>query len=69
MNSMGQPTGNWLCGVSVTGVRSARDSLGLHFIDNSSISRNHLAGDGIHLVYAGTEILLEYIAFCLNNFL
>ena len=37
MNCMGQPTGNWLCGVSVTGVRSARDSLGLHFIDNSSI--------------------------------
>ena len=53
----------------MTGVRSACDSLGLHFIDNSSIARNHLAGAGIHLIYAGTETLLEYIAFCLINFL
>ena len=50
-------------------LRSACDSLGFHFIDNSSIARNHLAGDGIHLNYAGTEVLLENIAFYLNNFL
>ena len=49
-------------------LRSACDSLGFHFTDNSSIARNHLAGDGIHLNYAGTEVLLENIAFCLNNF-
>ena len=28
--------------------RSARDSLGFRFIDNSSIARNHEAGDAIH---------------------
>ena len=50
-------------------LRRACDSLGFHFIYNSSIARNHLAGDGIHLNYAGTEVLLENIAFCLNNFL
>ena len=50
-------------------LRSACDSLGFHFINNSSIVRNHLAGDGIHLNYAGTEVLLENIAFCVNNFL
>ena len=38
-------------------LRSACDSLGFHFIDNSSIARNHLVGDGIHLNYAGTEVL------------
>ena len=50
-------------------LRSACDSLGFYFIDNSSIARKHLAGDGIHLNYAGTEVLLKNIAFCLNNFL
>ena len=50
-------------------LRSACDLLGFHFIDNSSIARIHLAGDGIHLNYASTEVLLENIAFCLNNFL
>ena len=50
-------------------LRSACDSLGFHFIDNSSIARNCVAGDGIHLNYAGTEVLLENIVFCLNNFL
>ena len=50
-------------------LRSACDSLGFHFIDDSSIARNHFAGYGIHLNYGGTEVLLEYIAFCLNNFL
>ena len=40
-----------------------------HFIDNSSIARKHLADDGIILTYAGTEVLLENITFCLNNFL
>ena len=48
---------------------SACDSLGFHFIGNSSIARNHLAGHGIHLNYAGTEVLLENIALCLKNFL
>ena len=38
-------------------LRSARDSLGFHFIDNSSIARDHLAGDGINLNYTGAEIL------------
>ena len=28
-----------------------------------------MAGDWIHLKYAGTEVLLENIAFCLNSFL
>ena len=50
-------------------LRSACDSLGFHFIDNSSTARNHLAGDGIQLNYHGTEVLLENIAFCVNNFL
>ena len=50
-------------------LRSACDSLGFHFIDDSSIARNHFAGYGIHLNYGGTEVLLENIAFCLNNFL
>ena len=50
-------------------LKSACDSLGFYFIDNSRIARNHLDGDGIHLNYAGTEVLLENIAFCLNNFL
>ena len=50
-------------------LRSACDLLRFHFIDNSSIARNHLAGDGIHLNNSGTEVLLENIAFCLNNFL
>ena len=50
-------------------LRSASDSLGFHFIDSSSIARNHLVGDGIHLNYPGSEILLKNIAFCLNNFL
>ena len=50
-------------------LRSACDLLGFHFIDNSSIARNHLAGDGIHLNYAGTKVLLKNRAFCLNNFL
>ena len=50
-------------------LRSACDSLGFHFVDNSSITRNDLAGDKIHLNYAGTEVLLENIALCLNNFL
>ena len=50
-------------------LRSACDSLGFHFIDNSSIARNYLASDGIHLNYASTEVLLEEIAFCLSNFL
>ena len=47
-------------------LRSACDSLGFHCIDNSSTARNHLAGDGIH---ARTEVLLQKIAFYLNNFL
>ena len=50
-------------------LRSVCDSLGFYFIDNSSIARNHLPGDGIHLNYADTEVLLENIPFCLNNFL
>ena len=50
-------------------LRSACDSLEFHFIDNSSIARNHLADDGMHLNYSGTGVLLENIAFCLNNFL
>ena len=50
-------------------LRSACDSLEFHFIENSSIARNHLVGHGIHLNYAATEVLLENIAFCLNNFL
>ena len=50
-------------------LRSEPDSLRFHFIDNSSISHNHLAGDGIHLNNAGTEVLLENMAFCLNNLL
>ena len=50
-------------------LRSACDSLGFHFIGNSSITGDHEAGDGIHLNYADTEVLLENIAFCLNNFL
>ena len=50
-------------------LRSARDSMRFHFIDNSSIARKHLADDGIILTYAGTEVLLENITFCLNNFL
>ena len=29
-------------------LRSGCNSLGFHFIDNSSIARNHLTGDGIH---------------------
>ena len=37
-------------------LRSARDSLEFHFIDNSSIARNHLPGDGIHLNYAGPAL-------------
>ena len=41
----------------------ACDLLGFHFIDNTNIARNHLAGDGIHLNYAGSEVLLENIAF------
>ena len=41
----------------------ACDILGFHFIDNTNIARNHLAGDGIHLNYAGSEVLLENIAF------
>ena len=41
----------------------ACDLLGFHFIDNTNIARNHLAGDGIHLNYAGFEVLLENIAF------
>ena len=45
-------------------LRSACDSLGFNFIDNSSIACNHLARDGIH--YAGTEVLLGSIAFCLS---
>ena len=28
-----------------------------------------MVGHGIHLNYAATEVLLENIAFCLNNFL
>ena len=40
------------------------DSLGFHFIDDSSIAHNHLAGDGIHLNYASNDILLENIASC-----
>ena len=47
-------------------LRSACDSLGFNFIDNSSIACNHLARDGIH--YASTEVLLESIAFCLSIF-
>ena len=47
-------------------LRSGRDSLGFHIIGNNSIARNHLAGDGIHFNYAGTEVLLENIAFCLK---
>ena len=31
--------------------------------------RNHLAGDGMHLNYAGTEVLWENLTFSLNNFL
>ena len=50
-------------------LRSTCHSLGFHFIDNSSTARKHLAGDRIHLNYAGTETLSENIAFCLNNFL
>ena len=50
-------------------LRRACDSLGFHFIDNSSIARNHLPGDGIHLNYAGTDVLLENTAFCFSNFL
>ena len=50
-------------------LRSACDSLGFHFIDNSGIARNYLASDGIHLNYASTEVLLEEIAFCLSDFL
>ena len=49
--------------------RGAGDSLGFHFIDNSSIARNHLAADRIHINYAGTEVLFGKIAFCLSNFL
>ena len=41
----------------------ACDLLGFHFIDNTNIARNHLAGDGVHLNYAGSEVLLENIAF------
>ena len=28
-----------------------------------------MVGDGIYLNYAATEVLLENIAFCVNNFL
>ena len=49
-------------------LRNACGSLGFNFIENSSIARNHLAGDGIHLNYAGTEDILENIYF-FNNFL
>ena len=49
--------------------RSACNSLRFHFIDNSSIARNHLAGGGTHLNYTSTEAVSENIAFCLNNFL
>ena len=49
--------------------RGAGDSLGFHFIGSSSIARNHLAADRKDINYAGTEVLLEKIAFCLNNFL
>ena len=50
-------------------LRSACDSLEFHFMDNSSTARNHLADDWMHLNYSGTGVLLENIAFCLNNFL
>ena len=50
-------------------LRSACDSIVFHFNDNNSIARKHLADGGINLTYAGTEVLLENIAFCLNNFL
>ena len=50
-------------------LRSACDSIVFHFNDNNSIARKHLADDGINLTYAGTEVLLKNIAFCLNNFL
>ena len=50
-------------------LKNACDLLGFHFNDNSTIARNQLPDDQIHLNYASTEVLLENIAFCLNNFL
>ena len=44
-------------------LRSTCDLLGFHFIDNSSKARYNLAGDRIHLNYAGAEVLLENIVF------
>ena len=44
-------------------LRSTCDLLGFHFIDNSSKARYHLAGDRIHLNYAGAEVLLEKKVF------